>query len=108
MTNEELLAAAAVLLPAVRNYLDITWVDDAGDQKLTGIIARGIQYINDKAGAEMDYNLEGPARSLLFDYCRYARSNALDDFSKNYLSEILALQISQEVDAYVEEESADV
>lgn len=33
------------LLPGVRNYLDITWDDPAGDRKLVGIILRGMDYI---------------------------------------------------------------
>ena len=90
----------AGLLEAVRNYLDITWVDTAGDTKLTGIIERGMKYIDSLAGAEMDYTVEEKPRELLFDYCRYVRSNALDEFQQNYLAELLSLQISQEVKAY--------
>lgn len=93
------------LLTAVRNYLDITWEDPAGDEKLSGIIARGMQYINKVAGAELDYTVEDKPRELLFDYCRYARSNALDEFQGNYLHELLSLQIAQEVKDYVAENS---
>jgi hypothetical protein len=88
------------LLEAVRNYLDITWVDVAGDEKLSGIIARGISYIDGIAGSAMDYTIEGKPRELLLDYCRYVRSNALNEFQKNYLHELLSLQIDQEVAAY--------
>ena len=88
------------LLEPVRNYLDITWVDPSGDQKLTGIIGRGMAYLDSIAGAAMDYSEESKPRELLFDYCRYARSNALSDFQLNYLHELLSLQISQEVKAY--------
>src|SRR5665647_3422059 len=91
------------LLEAVRNYLDITWTGDtAGDEKLSGIIARGIKYIDSLAGAAMDYSIEDKPRELLLDYCRYVRSNALDEFQTNYLHELLSLQISEEVKAYVE------
>ena len=93
------------LLTAVRNYLDITWEDPAGDEKLSGIIARGIKYINSVAGAELDYTVEDKPRELLFDYCRYVRSNALDEFQNNYLHELLSLQIAQEVKDYVAENS---
>ena len=92
-----------VLLEAVRNYLDITWADAATDEKLTGIIGRGIKYIDSVAGAQMDYTVEDKPRELLFDYCRYVRSNALEEFQTNYLHELLSLQISQEVAAYAEE-----
>ena len=88
------------LLEAVRNYLDITWVDVAGDEKLSGIIARGIKYIDSLAGATMNYSIEDKPRELLLDYCRYVRSNALNEFQINYLHELLSLQISQEVKAY--------
>ena len=90
----------AGLLEAVRNYLDFTWVDVAGDTKLTGIIERGMKYIDSLSGAAMDYSIEDKPRELLLDYCRYARSNALSEFQTNYLHELLSLQISQEVKAY--------
>jgi hypothetical protein len=90
------------LLESIKNYLDITWIDVAGDEKLSGIIARGMKYIDSIAGAEMDYVIESKPRELLFDYCRYVRSNALDEFMNNYMHELLSLQISEEVKAFVE------
>lgn len=95
-----LMALPDGLLDAVRNYLDITWTDADGDTKLIGIISRGIKYINSVAGTELDYTIEDKPRELLFDYCRYVRSNALDEFQTNYLPELLTLQISEEVKAY--------
>lgn len=88
------------LLESVRNYLDVTWVDVTGDLKLSGIISRGIKYIDSLAGSEMDYTVEEKPRELLFEYCMYARSNALSEFQTNYIHELLSLQISQEVAAY--------
>ena len=96
------------LLEAVKNYLNITWEDPAGDEKLSGILARGIKYINSVAGAELDYIVEDKPRELLFDYCRYVRSNALEEFQKNYLHELLSLQINEEVKRYEEAENADI
>jgi len=95
------------LLRAVKNYLDITWDDPDGDEKLAGIIARGMQYLNKVAGTELDYEKEDKPRELLFDYCRYVRSNALDEFQKNYMHELLALQIEYEVKAYAEKQESD-
>lgn len=92
------------LLEAVRNYLDITWSDDAGDAKLTGIIARGMKYINAAAGEPLDFAVEDKPRELLLDYCRYARSNALDEFAVNYLHEIISLQNAKEVARYIAEQ----
>lgn len=88
------------LLADVKNYLDITWTDTDIDSKLTGIITRGIKYIDRIAGVEQDYTEEDKPRELLFDYCRYTRSNALDQFKINYLHEILSLQMDKEVAEY--------
>lgn len=85
------------ILSAVRNYLDILWEDEAGDIKITGIIARGIAYLDRTAGAPLNYEEEGQARALLLDYVRYVRSNAFDEFQKNYQSELLSLQMQTEV-----------
>ena len=85
------------LLNAAKNYLDITWEDADTDTKLTGILERGIAYLNRIAGVEQDYTVEGDSKSLLFDYARYVRSNALDEFLTNYLPELLALQMYAEV-----------
>jgi len=89
------------LLEPVRNYLDISWTDPAGDQKLTGIIARAMSYLDLKSGVTLDYSIEDLPRALLMDYCLYARSNALDEFDVNYLSMLLSLQQREEVAAYV-------
>ncbi len=93
------------LLEAVRNYLDITWVDNAGDVKLTGIIERGMRYLNNVAGEELDYSEEDKPRELLMDYCRYVRSNALNEFQDHYLPELLSLQNQKEVERYLAENS---
>ena len=96
------------LLEAVKNYLDITWADNAGDEKLSGIIARGMKYIDAAAGEELDYTEEDKPRELLMEYVRYARSNALDEFQNNYLHELLSLQIAKEVERYDTEEIDDL
>lgn len=96
------------LLLAVRNYLDITWEDSAGDEKLSGIIARGMRYIDNVAGEACSYTAEDKPRELLFDYVRYVRSNALNEFKTDYLSELLSLQNQREVARYVAEQIADI
>jgi hypothetical protein len=93
-------ALLGTLLIDIKNYLDITWEDAQTNSKLTGIIKRGISYIDRAAGAEQDYTKEDKAKELLLDYCRYVRSNALSEFQTNYLSELLTLQIKQEVATY--------
>ena len=90
------------LLEAVRNYLDITWVDAETDTKLTGIIGRGMSRLDNLAGVPLDYSIEDLPRALLMDYCFYARSNALDEYENNYLPMLLSLQQREEVKAYVD------
>lgn len=98
---EELLAAA-------RNYLDITWKDAEGDKKLSGILARGMKYLDGIAGEALDYAAEDAPRALLLDYARYIRSGAFDDFQTNYLHELLALQMKQEALRSAEKAGSDV
>lgn len=89
------------LLDDIKNYLDITWDDEATNQKISGLIASGVVYLNNKNGAEADYTADGAARTLLFDYVRYARDSALDVFENNFKSQILAMQNETGVEAYV-------
>jgi len=93
------------LLEDVKNYLDITWHDPNTNQKLEGIIKRGMKYLNSVAGGELDYSTEDKPKELLLDYCRYVRSNALEEFQNNYLHELLSLQINEEVKRYQAENS---
>lgn len=79
-----------------------TWADAAADSKLRRIAAAGMIYLNEKLGAPQDYESDGDARTLLFEYVRYSRDAALDVFENNYLSLILAAQTSRQVKAYVE------
>ncbi len=88
------------LLDEVKNYLDITWDDNETDLKLNGMIERGKKYLNRTAGKELDFEVEDKPKELLFDYCRYVRSNALEMFQQNYLHELLSLQIVSEVEIY--------
>jgi hypothetical protein len=59
-----------------------------------------MKYIDRTAGTSLDYTVEDKPKELLLDYCRYARSNALEQFQNNYLHELLTLQIKQEVADY--------
>ena len=92
----------AGLLADVKNYLNITWDDDATDNKISGIILSGQTYLDSKHGDSADYLQAGLARTLLFEYARYMRDGALDVFENNYASMILAFQNERAVTSYVE------
>lgn len=85
---------AEVLLPDIKIYLNVTWQDDATDKKITGFINRGMKRLQKIAGASLDFTVEDQPRSLLLDYCRYANSQALEVFEKNFESELLDLNLS--------------
>ncbi len=85
------------LLDSAKNYLDMTWADEAADQKLSGILERGLAYLEHTAGGPLDYGEGTAARALLFDYARYVRAGALQDFAGDFQGELLSLHISGEV-----------
>ena len=91
------------LLKAVRNYLDITWTDPALDEKLIGVIQRGKTYLNRISGAELDFSEGTRARELLFEYVRYVRANAFQDFGKDFSAELNALHADGEVERFESE-----
>lgn len=88
------------LLSDIKIHLGITWDDETTDQKLGGLIASGIYYINSKYGAEADYTVSGFPRMLLMEYVRYARDSALDVFENNYTSLLLAMQNERKMSTY--------
>lgn len=97
---------SAELLEDVKNYLDITWTDDATDRKTKNFIRSGMAYLNDKLGEAADYTSDGDPRTLLFEYVRYVRDGALDVFENNYMSLILAMQNGRKVKQYAAKEAA--
>ena len=82
------------LLAVVKSYLKITWQDNATDAEITGYINRGMARLQQIAGAPLDFTAEDQPRALLLDYCRYARSQALEVFEKNFEAELLDLNLS--------------
>lgn len=89
------------LLIELRNYLDITWDDQEGDNKIMGMAKRGMDAISGKIG-ECNFYEETQERALLFDYVMYARAGEIPQFWENYKTEIISLQISRKVDGYAE------
>lgn len=93
-------SVSETLLSGAKNYLDMTWADECADQKLRGILERGMAYLDHRAGTALDYEEEGDARALLLDYARYAQACALQDFGTDYASELLGLHIAGEVEQH--------
>jgi hypothetical protein len=84
------------LLNAVKNYNDITWdMETEEEEKLTGIISRGMNTLDDLAGVSLDYTEEGAPREMLMEYVRYTRENRLHMFFTEHLTRIVSLQVTQ-------------
>lgn len=93
------------LLDEVKEYLTIAYEDEEADRNLSGIIARGKSILNDYAGKEQDYEEEGLAKQLLFDYCRYARSHAAEMFEVNFKRDLISLREMAEVEFYADKDT---
>lgn len=90
------------LVDDAKNALNITWSDPATDANVRGWIASGSIYLDGVLGEIADYTLDGLPRTLLMEYCRYARDEALDVFENNYTSMLLNAQTERQVTAYAQ------
>lgn len=86
-----------VLLADVKSYLHITWQDENTDKNLTDAINSSKARLQEIAGVPLDFTVEGLAKDLLKDRCRYINSNALEMFEKNFASELMSLHIQGQV-----------
>ena len=94
------------LLQDIKDYLHITWEDEKTDKNLTGMIKRGMKKLDDIAGLNLDFTIEDSPRELLFDYVRYANSQALEVWEKNFQSELLSLHLESQASLIELEESS--
>lgn len=95
------------MLGDLKAYLNIAYEDEASDRALNGMAERGKAMLDSYAGAKQDYGKEGLPRQLLFDFCRYARSHALEMFSANFQRELIALREQAELEAVKKDEDKD-
>ena len=106
MADESAASTAAALLPMIKSYLQITWEDEATDSRVTGLIEDGVAYIDRLLGTPGAYETPGQARTLLKEYVRYARDEALDVFENNYIHLINELQNDKRVTDIVQSATA--
>lgn len=96
----------AQLIDDVINILDFDrdhiMADESAKSKIKIIIENGKQHLRSFHPLLTDENFEKPsrARSMLFNYCRYAYSNATEHFDNNFAAEILMLRQEYEVVSY--------
>lgn len=95
------------LSDTLRRYLDITWQDEHTDAKLDDILARAKAKLSQYAGAKLQFEDGTPEQQLLLDLCRYIWNNASEDFETNYLSDLLMLRATHQVEAMNRETAQD-
>lgn len=83
-----------VILKEVKDYLKITWDDDITNSNILKSIHEGKYRINGLVGTEIDFDKDLDSRSLLKDYCRYARENSLEYFEENFQNDIVRIQLN--------------
>lgn len=81
------------LLQTVLNDLDITFEDEALKKKIDRLIDSGTAYLEDKFGKTVDFLADKIALELLISYCRYGRSNAIEQFEHDFKSNLTAFAL---------------
>lgn len=81
------------LLKEVKDYLKITWDDEITNSNIQKSIDEGKYRLQKLIGLEINFDKDLDSRSLLKDYCRYSRENALEYFEENFQSTILEIQL---------------
>ena len=78
------------MLDKLKAKLKITWDDE--DKLLLDILNQGKYYFKTVTAAEIDFENNLLAETLLMDYARYSYNNSLEYFEENFKSQILLLQ----------------
>lgn len=99
------LTSKTVLLNKIKSFLDITWTDTNTDNQLWDFALSSMNRLDEVAGIELDYLIDETntytdelfiklsylGKDLLFNRVFYLRQKGLDDFEKNYRSELVSL-----------------
>lgn len=96
------------LLADVKDYLQISWTDEATDRRLSEMIQSSAVYLDGATAAENDYTTPGNMRTLLLERVRYQYNGALDAWLPNYLSLVVGAQLESRVNAYEAEQESTV
>lgn len=84
------------LLQEVKNHLRITWNEE--DAYVVSLIDRSKSYFESVTGSKLNFDVEGQAKHLLLERCRYVYNRSAEEFEGNFRHEILNLQLRAAVD----------
>lgn len=107
MTENTEKTADDVLLDDILNELDMTSHDEGAKRKIKDIMQRGKARLVKLAGAEIDFAKDMMARELLFSYCRYGRSNAIEQFEGDFSCQLTAFTLEEAVASMTESGATD-
>ena len=89
--------ADEILLKDILNELDITFKDDAVEKKIRDYMQQGKARLEELKGGEINFAKEMTARTLLFSFCRYGRSNAIEQFEHDFSSQLTSFALNEAV-----------
>ncbi|MBD5504091.1 MAG: hypothetical protein HDR09_20080 [Lachnospiraceae bacterium] len=96
-----------ILLEDILNALDITFEDDATRKKIRDIMQQGKARLEQIKGSRIDFAKEQTARTLLFSFCRYGRSNAIEQFEHDFACQLTSFALEAAVAGMSESGAAD-
>lgn len=99
--------ADEILLEDILNELDITFADEGIKKKIQDIMQQGRGRLEELKGGEIDFAKEMTARTLLFSFCRYGRSNAIEQFEHDFSSQLTFFALNAAVSNMPKGEAAD-
>ena len=96
-----------ILLEDILNELDITFNDDAAKKKTWEHMQQGKARLEELKGGTIDFAKEQTARTILFSFCRYGRSNAIEQFEHDFSSQLNSFALNAAVANMPESGAAD-
>lgn len=95
------------LIDKVKNKCYITDSSEETEARLTDIVDDAIVSLTHQLGLASDFDFSAPSqeRALLLNYCFYTWNDAQDEFTANYLSDILQIRHKNEVKRNEESET---
>ena len=95
MADETTTTPDKQLLEHILNQLHITLADETMQKKIKDIMQRGKARIEKIGGKQLDFAENQRARELLFSYCRYGRSNAIEQFEHDFSSQLTGFALDE-------------
>lgn len=89
--------ADEILLEDILNALDVTFDDEATRKKMRDIMQQGRAQLEKLKGGTIDFTTEQTARTLLFSFCRYGRSNAIEQFEHDFSCQLTSFALEAAV-----------